>query len=254
MSSTNINAILEAAGELDAAIIGNAFKPRRKKYIALTVIAAASLSLVVGFAAANRSGVRFGGNEPTVTFNYYAQSGAHIPSAEELSALGTITGGSGEFDEHGDGDITVSAALSDVSALFNAKLLSAPERFDEDGGIGINISGHGTAARIRYTLTDRESQKPVSIEIRLFTSGNSTFGANYHTIGGNGEDTFYHYETVTLSDGSDAFVAARNSRLGSEYTAVFCRDGIGCKLQAECEDINEMKRILADLGVILISH
>lgn len=248
MSNTNINAILEAAGELDNTILENAFKPRRKKYIALTVIAAAAaLSVVVGFAAARHSGVRFDGGEPMVTFNYYAQPGAHIPTAAEISALGTITDEA--IDEHGDGDITVAAGSSDVSELFNAKLLSDPERYDEDGGIWIEISSRGKAARIKYTLADKESKKPISIEAQLFTSGNSTFGANYQAIGGKGEDTFYHYETVTLSDGSEAFVGARNSRHGSKYTAVFCRDGIGYKLQAECEDINGMKQILADLGV-----
>ncbi len=250
MSNTNINAILEAAGELDNTILENAFKPKRKKSIALVVIAAAAaLSVVVGFAAARHSGVRFDGGEPMVTFNYYAQPGAHIPSAEELTALGSVTDERGAIDEHGDGDITVAAGLSDVSDLFNVNLLSAPARYDEDGGIGIEISSRGKAARIKYTLADKESKKPISIEAQLFTSGNSTFGANFNAIGGKGEDTFYHYETVTLSDGSEAFVGARNSRHGSKYTAVFCRDGIGYKLQAECEDINGMKQILADLGV-----
>lgn len=250
MSNTNINAILEAAGELDNTILENAFKPRRKKYVALTVIAAAAaLSIVVGFAAVNRSGVRFDGGEPMVAFNYYAQPEAHIPSAEEIAALGSITSERKAFDEHGDGDITVAAGLSDVSELFNAKLLSAPERFDEDGGIRIEISSRGKAARIMYTLVDKESKKPISIEAQLFTSGNSTFGANFNAIGGKGEDTFYHYETVTLADGSEAFVGARNSRHGLRYITVFCRDGIGYKLHTECEDINEMKQILADLGV-----
>ncbi len=250
MSDTTINAILEAAGELDNTILENAFKPRRKKYIALTVIAAAAaLSIVVGFAAANRSGVRFDGGEPMVTFNYYAQPKAHIPTADELSALGTITDERRAIDEYGDGDITLAAGLSDVSELFNAKLLSAPERFDEEGGIWIEISSRGKAARIKYTLADKESRKPISIEAQLFTSGNSTFGADYQAIGGKGEDTFYHYETITLSDGSEAFVGARNSRHGSKYSAVFCLDGIGYKLQSECEDINGMKQILADLGV-----
>lgn len=250
----NINPILEAVGELDNTVLENTFKQRKKKPIALIVIAAAAaVSLLVGFGAAVRSGIEFDGREH-MSFNYFAQPQAHIPSAEELYALGTEVREIRSIDEYGDGELLLTADLSEISKLLNTELLTAPEHFVTGGkmhliegnDVIVDISGHGTAARIEYVLTDKETLAPVYIEARLFTSGSSTFGRDYYTLNGKGEDTFNFYEKVMLADGSEAFVGERYS---NACEALFCVNGVGYAIEVRKIHIDEMKQILKKLGI-----
>lgn len=84
----NTNTILDAMGELDNEILENAFRPKRKKPLILTVIAAAAaLSLLVGFTAAERSRMEYRG-EPVIDFNIKVHDDYVIPPIGEMVALG----------------------------------------------------------------------------------------------------------------------------------------------------------------------
>lgn len=82
------NAILEAIGGLDNEVLENAFKPKRKKPLVLTIIAAAAaLSLLVGFTEAVRPHYAING-EPVIDFNYKVHKDYVIPPIGEMIELG----------------------------------------------------------------------------------------------------------------------------------------------------------------------
>lgn len=240
---SNINLLLEAVGSLDNAVIENAFKPRRKKRIALTVIAAAAaLSLVVGFAAVIRNGVYFE-NKRQISFNYYAQKTARIPAETEFMALGA------EVDGHGG--YTLDILPSELFALYNVSPLMNAEYFDEVTGAAVR-SSNAAGTIIDYSLTDKESGKTVDITLHFTRNGEGSFAPNYTVLGDvNAQNTFTHFERITLLDGSEGFAADRYKNGFGTYTAraAFCKDGMGYELSVKDADITEMKEILESLGV-----
>lgn len=234
----NINPIFEAIGELDDKVLENAYKPKSKKPYAVIAAVAAAFA-VLGCSIAIRSELSFDGQEQ-ISFNYYAQSDAHILTVEELQALGA-TG-----DNRG---YTLSVLPSELFSMYNITPLMNVEFFDEEEQA--TVKGSSTQAIVSYTITDKETGNPILIQAEFFSGGEASFGANYTTLDGKGEDAFSNYETIELSDGSKAFVADRYSQLISGYNsqAVMCRDGVGFKINAKNTDINEMKNILKKLAV-----
>lgn len=175
-------------------------------------------------------------------FDYYKQDGARILTADELIALGA------EGDSRG---YTLTAVPSELFAKYNVAPIMNAEYFAEERS-EITVQGASSGmAIIDYTLTDKESGKPISVKAQFFVNGESSFGFNFSTIDGKPSDAFNHCETLCLADGSEVFVADRYSRLISGYNAhaVFCCDGVGYKLIAKNTDINEMKQILKNLGI-----
>lgn len=84
----NTNTILEVIGELDNEILENAFRPKRKKPLVLTVTAAAaSLSLLVGFTTVVRPHYAING-EPVIDFNLKVHKDYVIPPIGEMIGLG----------------------------------------------------------------------------------------------------------------------------------------------------------------------
>lgn len=240
----NISTILDAVGELDNTVLDNAFKPRKKKPVALIVIAAAAaLSLLVGFTTVIRNGMFFE-DQQQMSFNYYPQAQANIPTEEELIALGAVKEGSSDF--------RLNVLLSELFKLYNIAPLMNSEFFSEEPEVVI-INSLPTQTIIEYTLTDKESAKQTKIKLQFKQTGDGTFSHGYHIIGGGEvEDIFSHYETIALADGSEGFVADRYLNGLNRYTseAVFCYNGIGYQIQAQDDtDINEMKLMLKKLGV-----
>lgn len=239
----NINTILDAVGELDNTVLENAFMPRRKKHIMLTAIAAAAaLSLLVGFTTAIRSGAFFE-NRQQIDLKYYPQTQAHILTEEELVELGAIKDGLGR---------KLNAFPSELFALYNIEPVMNDEFFCEDANI-IIYNSSATQTFFSYALIDNGSGKRLKIDLQFTQNGEGTFSPTYSIIGGGKvEEIFSHYETITLADGSEGFVADRYLNGFNIYTAeaVFCRDGIGYRLNTKNTDINEMKLMLKKLGVI----
>lgn len=238
----NINYILEAVGGLDDAVLENAFKPRKKKRVLLTVIAAAAaLSLVVGFSAAIRNGVYFGG-ERQISFNYYAQKSARIPAETELEAFGTADG---------HGGYTLDILPSELFTLYSVSPLIGSEHFEEIPGAAV-VNSDAAGVIITYSLAEKSSGKNVDIRLHFTRNGEGSFAPNYIVLGDpNAQNTFTHFDKITLLDGSEGFAADRYMNGFDIYTsrAAFCKDGMGYELSVKDADITEMKAILQKLGV-----
>lgn len=238
---SKVNCLLEAVGELDNKILENAYKPRLKKRYTIIAAAAAAIALL-GCASVWHSAVRFDGSD-VIDLNYYAQSDAYVLSAEELEALGAT---------QEKGRYTLAITPSQLFERYNVAPLTNADYFDEEGTVSV-LSSSSTQAILVYTLIDKETGNPISIQAEFITGGEATFGANYVAIGGKAKDMFSHYETIELGDGSQAFVTDRYSQMISGYNsqAVLCRNGVGYKLNAKNTDINEMKVILERLGCLV---
>lgn len=244
----NINPIFEALSGIDARhlrfdrVNDNRAAKRHGGRARFAVIAAAAvLTVLIGAAAVIRSGVFFDGNEK-MSFNYYAQTDAHFPSEEEILALGAA----GE-----NGSYTLTAVPSELFGLYNIEPLLNDEFFTEARS-EITLFSCPTQAIVKYTITEKETGKAISIEAQFTSDVQTPFGEAPAVIGGSAEEAYDHYELITLADGSQAFVNDRYSRLISGYNAgaVLCRGGVGFKLRVQNTDINEMKQLLAKLDLM----
>lgn len=239
---SNTDRILEALGELDDSVLENAFRPKRKKTAAFAAMAAA-LSLLAGFAVVYRSGLFFE-DKRQLSFNYYAQTEAHILTADELAALGAEDDGYARI---------LDVSPSELFELYNVKPLMNGEFFLEGSGTVVynSIPAH---TQILYTLIEKESGKVLKLSMEFTQNGEGTFSPRYGVIGGGGaEDIFSRFEKLTFADGSEGFVADRCLDGFNVYKAeaVFCHNGIGYRILAENgTDIAEMKLLLKKLGVI----
>ncbi len=240
--NTNTYNILEAIGGLDNNILENAFKPKKKKRMAFTVIAAAAaLTAILGCASVLRSAVRFDGNEQ-ISLNYYAQKDARFLTYDELVGLGAEKVGTGN-------NYTIDMLPSELFALYNVKPLLNSEFYDEEQPVTI-INSAAAQAVLGYTLTDKNSGKSFSIQAQFGSSDDLSFGLNVIGLNGEAEDTFNHFEFLTLADGSRAFVGDRYLQLISDYSsqAVLCRDGVGFVITAKGVGLEEMKEFVENLG------
>lgn len=242
--------LFKAIGNIDDDIVANAIEAaqHKRKPIKLVIIGAmaAAALIVMGCSMAIRSSLMFDSKE-AIEFNYYPLTQAHIPTVDELKELGTLTVGKNS-DSY-----TLTALPSELFARCNVTPLMNSDFFSEEKS-EITVSGLSSIQmRLRYTLTDKETNKPINFEIRFHSEGEDSFSINYQLIDdGKATDMFSHYEFITLSDGSQAFVSDRYLH-GYEYyaaEAVFCYNGIGYQINARETDINKMKQILANLGAM----
>lgn len=239
------NPIFEAIGNIDdniAAITIETAQCKRKpiKLIIIGAVAAAAL-IIMGCSAAIRSSLKFD-DKPILDFNYYPQTQAHILTTDELKGLGAIGDNSG---------YTLTALPTELLARYNVTPLMNTEYFSEKES-EISVNGSSTQAILIYTLTYKETNNTITVEAHFDTNGKSSFGANYISLDGNANEVFSHYEVITLADGSEAFVADRYMNGFNFYNAhaVLCYNGIGYRINARSTDINEMKQILENLGVM----
>lgn len=247
---TKFNPVFEAIGSIDDNIAVNAIEAaqhKRKpiKLIIIGAVAAAAL-IVMGCSAAIRSSLMFD-SKAALEFNYFPQTQAHIPTVDELKELGTVT--DGKYDS---GSYTLTALPSELFACFNVAPLMNSELFSEEKS-EMTVIASSIQTRLEYTLTDKGTNKPINFEIQFHSEGEDSFSMDYQLFGdGKATDMFSHYEFITLSDGSQAFVADRYLHGYGYYTAeaVLCNNGIGYRIKARNVDINEMKQILANLGIM----
>lgn len=144
------------------------------------------------------------------------------------------------------GEYTLTAVPSELFKLYNISPLMNNEYFSEEKS-DINVYGSSRQTKLRYTLTDKNANKPINFDIQFHSEGEGSFGISYQLLGeGKTTDIFSHYEFITLADGSQAFVADRYLHGFNIYRseAVICYNGIGYRINARNVDINEMKQIL----------
>ncbi|MDE7230850.1 MAG: hypothetical protein K2N56_10260 [Oscillospiraceae bacterium] len=242
--------LFKAIGNIDDDIAANAIEAaqhKRKplKLIIIGTIVAAAV-IVMGCATVIRSSLMFD-DKPVLEFNYYPLTQAHIPTVDELKELGTVTDG-----KYYSGSYTLTALPSELFACFNVAPLMNAEFFSEERS-ELTVKPYSTQTILQYTLTDKNSNKPINFEIQFHSEGEDSFSMGYQLLGdGKATDMFSHYEFITLSDGSQALAADRYLHGYEYYTAeaVLCYNGIGYRINARNVDINEMKQILANLGAM----
>lgn len=245
-----VNPVFEAIGTIDDSIAANAIKAAQHKHrpvklIIIGAVAAAAL-IVMGCATVIRSSLKFG-EKPVLEFNYYPLTQAYYPAVDELKELGTLTEDGGF-----SGEYTLNAVPSELFKLYNISPFMNDEYFSEEKS-DINVYGSSRQTKLKYTLTDKNSNEPITFDIQFHSEGEGHFGISYSILGeGKITDIFSHYEFITLADGSQAFVADRYLHGYNFYRseAVFCYNGIGYRINAKNVDINEMKQILANLGAM----
>lgn len=244
---TKVNPVFEAIGSIDDNIAAKAIEAARHKrkpikLIIIGAVAAAAL-IVMGCSAAVRSSLMFE-DKAVLEFNYYPLTDAKILTVDELKELGTLTEGTYGYK--------LTALPSELFRQFNITPLMNADFFIEEES-EMDVKASPTQTIMDYTLTDKESGKPINFYIEFHTEGKGSFSMNYQLLGdGKVTDIFSHYEFITLADGSQAFVADRYLHGFNIYSseAVLCYNGIGYRINARNVDINEMKQILANLGAM----
>ena len=267
--NNNINAILEAAGELDNDVLENAFKPRKKKPIALVVIAAAAvvLSLLVGFTAAYRYNVSVNG-KPVFDYNITIHDEVTPLSFEELTEMGVS-----ELYQHQEKGILEGIyeyAMEDIDPRdliqkYNITLLGNNNNFSRADNKGYSTTRvralenyhengiYGSYVTFIYWLADDRLDIPVSFRaICLTEEFNADFAADFRSIKPDGSDIAY----IDLNNNEMALIHQRNSDDVKSYAsfdvrslATFTYDGIIYYISADT-DIEGMKQIFSDLGIV----
>lgn len=267
---TNINAILEAVGELDNSVLENVFKPKRKKPAALIVVAAAAaVSMLVGFTAAYKNTVKVNGKG---LFEY--RIGIHnevtLPSIEELTEMGAAN-----ILEHAPGTYEYTMRDIDPRELirkYNITLLgnenfsradlgdySTPgydpeeyrrlwlsktsvtvvDDYHEDGMYGSYVG-------FMYWLVDNRMNLPVNFRTFCVTDKyNASFAQGFTSTKPDGSDV----EVVELNNNEKALISQTDYDDGDITSlATFTYDGVVYYIHART-DISGMKRIFSDLGI-----
>lgn len=271
MSNTNINAIMEAVGELDNAILENAFKQRKKKPIALVVIAAAAaLSLLVGFSAVYRNNVVVNGKS-VFDYNITIHDEVTPPSTEELTEMGasilyqeksiyeyvmedidprdhvqkyniTLLGNNNNFSRADNkGYSTPDRDAEEYSRLFLSRTsVQVAEDYHENGM-------YGSYVRFIYWLADDRLDIPVYFRVVCYTdSYNASVARDFISTRPDGSDIVY----IDLNNNEKAVI--HQSDYGDESVtshATFTYDGMIYNIAAYT-DIEGMKHIFSDLGII----
>lgn len=258
----NINTILDAVGELDNTVLENAFNPKRKKHIMITaIVAAASLSLLVGFTTVVRNHAEFNG-KTIFDYNVKVYDDLKIPSFEEMEAMGADSyyASTGLSESEIGYSYFIDAAPSEVIKKYGVKPLindNFSEYVDADDPSG---NGWGDYPRMQvavssgiedmqsfiyfgYWLTDKQSGLPVHFMIDCYTEIPESV---IHRFSGSADD----YELVALKNGETAFVQQGfHADTGAyEGYSTFTYNGMVYHIYA-VTDIDGMKQILADLGI-----
>lgn len=259
MNNTNINAILEAVGELDNSVLENAFKPRKKKPIALVVIAAAAaVSLLVGFTTINRNRVvRDGETLFDVVFKEHRE--AVIPPLEEMAEMGYLEIVKRNADKPEEYNYFILAKPSEVIKKYNLSLL-VNDNFSEDVTIDdypkdifydgfyseesrklfprTSVDIKKDMIYFQYYLVDKQSGTAVDLDATFFIR-DVNFPGVWVFFGKR------DYKVLNLNTGEKAIIIYKDA---SSSSAHFTYDGVAYHITAYT-DINGTEQILKNLGI-----
>lgn len=267
---TNINAILEAVGELDNSVLENVFKQKRKKPMALIVVAAAAaVSLLVGFTVAYKNIVKVNG-EDLFEYKVKIHDEVTLPSIEELTELGAT-----DINEHAPGtyDYRISGIdPRDLIQKYNLTLLgnenfsradlgnySTPDyEADEYRRLWLSRTSvtvaddyhadgmYGSYVGFIYWLVDDRMNIPVNFRTFCVTDKyNASFAQSFTSTKPDGSDV----EVVDLNNNEKALISQTDYDDGDITSlATFTYDGVVYYVHART-DINGMKQIFSDLGI-----
>lgn len=260
MSNTNnINPILEAAGELDNSVIENAFKPKRKKPVALIVIAAAVVvSLLVGFTTTYRMPVYHNGKE-LFGITEVAHPDAVIPSIEELTAMGAydIEKWSGQYtyyikakpseiirkynltpliNDNFSDEVTINDIPDDTNLFKLSYFYSEEDNLKLLPGTEVTVGDKENYVNFKYFLVDKQNGLPICVRVTYTIHKVIPFGFQAF----NGDDI----RVIDLNTGEKAVIH------GSSDSAIasFGYHGVSYFITGQT-DVDGMNQILKDLGI-----
>lgn len=245
-----IDPLFEAMSNIDDNIVSNAIREKRKRPIALMIaVVAAAVTLLTGFTVYTlKTGTR-GVNIDDEHLFYHditLQNALTIPTKDELLQMGA--------DEDGDYEngiyfFAFSDVLpSDVFKIFNVEPITMNDSFNEEPSdvwvLGFSNAGNDLEfVKFSYDLT----QKSSGIKLR--------FDTNYiiDEVGiPNEYYEFKEFEVIELNNGSEAMVAEQHLDDNVYAYADFSYNGAiyGISSFYSTMDMDEMKQVLSDLGVL----
>ena len=253
---TNINPLLDVMSEIDDNIITNTAttaKKGKKHPVMMIAAAAAAATLLTGAGVAAvvqkidyKSGFYIG-EEDGVELPYKALENVSFPSYEELTEMypSLVTSYFNRDEWHDDYDVGLTTVPpSEFARMYNIPLL-INDNFTEEAWTNLsvnNFEGKLSHGFIKYALINKTGGERTLIIASFFNNDNIQVSA------GSVDPETDVYEKVTLNDGSEGVIYKRNP-YGKNCDTAFVRDGMIYSVLAET-DIDGMKRILSDLGVL----
>lgn len=238
---TKINPILDAMSAIDDNIVTNTKKTKKRPLLIAAAVAAAAV-LLMGCVQAYRSSVKIGGKF-AYDVDYHVQEDLVLLTHEELTKMGAelisenAPGATGRY-------YRLTALPSEIFSAFNLKLLINDNFTEEPCDMGIDyiwVTNYPSELKVldmSYYLTDKESGNRVKFFIDLPLTEQYAPERYFN------EDYFDKYTYLDLNDGSKALIS-------DSHSVYFAYGGISYDLYLEdAADIDGVKQILADLGVL----
>ena len=270
--------LFTAIGEIDDNIAANALttptREARRKPLKFVLIAAAlvAVSLLTGYTVIFKNVVRQNG-EPLIEFNIKLHKEIVFPSIEELTEMGAVnpndgTPGvnyydfTGEYGYHTKTDPRTVIEKHNLNFIVNnndnftrANAEEHPELLYENSyfeEMYVRIMGdfhkeyRSQFALFQFGLIDKRLDLPVSFITQCYYEELSVPTTTVI-------DEFSKYELIDMNNGEKALIEERNHpvELQGDTSAIayFTYDGIVYSVSAGT-DIDGMKEVLADLGVL----
>lgn len=240
------NPIYEALNNVDDEFVSQAANTRKKRPIALVIVAAAAVitTLFVGFSVANRNTVRVN-NKDVFDYSLTVQE-ITIPTDSEMSTLGAVNQHKSEYSYEWKTLPSNLFKAFGISPIIN-------ESFSEEeceNSIWVNYTSNGVPANttLNYELTNKKLNQ--AVQFQIFCMNKEGAGLNANLIASATDKD--NMETMMLKDGSKAiiyedFLGGYNISVSS---ANFSYNGIAYSLKIRDGNNNDMKQVLADLGVL----
>lgn len=236
-----INPILDAMSEIDDNIVTNT-KKRRKHPLFIAAVAAAALAMIMGCAVVYdySSSVKING-EPVFELDYHVQENLHLLTHEELLEMGaeqhSLSASAGSYYK-------IKALPSEVFAAYNLTPLINDNFIERDSTVWIDYiwltkPEDLRQLRITYSLTDKESGIGVRLKMNCAVTDKTNTG-----------EWFDESDNLTVLELNNGTKAMLKDFEDSGWHGIFSYDGIVYNIDSDYIGLDDMKQILADLGVL----
>lgn len=255
MTENMINPLLDVMSEIDDEIITNTAgtaKNNKKRSVMMIAAAAAAATLLTGAGVAAvvqnisfKSGFYIG-EDDGIELPYKAPENLSLPTYEEVTAMWpSVTSWFRDDEWHYEYDVGLTVLPSEWAPTFNIPLLIT-DSFTEENWVNMIVTyfeGELQSFDIGYALTYNAGGERLYIRAKCFSDDSNV-------IAGVIDPETAVYEKVTLNDGSEGIIFANNPY--TAYSAVFVSNGMIYHIYSDTTyiDIDGMKQILSDLGVL----
>lgn len=250
-----IDPLFEAMSNIDDNIVSNAIREKRKRPIALMIAAAAAaVTLLTGYTVhtfkTGTRGVNVG-DEHQFYHDIKLQNALTIPTKDELLQMGAVEKIDGAYEDGFYGFDFNDTLPSDVFKIFNAAPFTINNNFIEEPS-RVSVSGWSNKTGndlgfvvFRYMLTHKSSGITLEFKTNYIIDEVAIPNVYYEFK----EDMF---EIIELSNGSEAMVAEEHVGDNVYACADFSYNGTIYRISSLFSnmDMDEMKQVLADLGVL----